>query len=633
MADRKFLFVRIAALSFMTVTASALLFAAEGDYQLPVTVNEKQQTDSSVEVFAFNATSVAGSPAVEVVRQSAAETLPEVSPSVVSAEASEVDTVMAQEPAVITVALLQEPESPSGKTADLPASTGAKAKLIAKTTTIRSGPGSLYDVLGWAGTGAGIETLEQQGQWLKVRMTDSGRVGWIEADALNGSAVPQPVEAFVSAEPVVVETSPVDSQAAAKQVTVTSAAEVEPAPAVVVSEVEEAAPILPEQESAVVPQVDEAVTRPEPVEPVAAEAKPMESPVAETAIAESSQEGVVTLPAVAKQSKDGVVTVFNTGGAAALETSQVESSPLTEVQLAEPVAQTYEAAPQVAQAEVSLPEVEAQMTEPAAQVVEAAAQTEVPVVEEKTTVAESRLNKLEPEASAAAAPVVATPSEDGAVTVFNADEAVPAVTAPIDNNASEPLQAVTPANEQAPAVLVQQAEVPASESAAVNKLLFSSTANLRAGPDVKYDVVAWAAAGAYANEMKSSGDWIQVQLQESKRMGWVHQSSVKPAHAVASDATATVAAQAAETAAPVAAEQEVIAAPQQAAAGGDEKQLTQTTTMRSAPGALSEMLGWAGSGAMVAVLAQQDGWLKVRMKDSGRVGWIESTAVDSRQQL
>ena len=45
MADRKFLFVRIAALSFMTVTASALLFAAEGDYQLPVTVNEKQQTD------------------------------------------------------------------------------------------------------------------------------------------------------------------------------------------------------------------------------------------------------------------------------------------------------------------------------------------------------------------------------------------------------------------------------------------------------------------------------------------------------------------------------------------------------------------------------------------------------------
>ncbi|OIO67057.1 MAG: hypothetical protein AUJ57_11715 [Zetaproteobacteria bacterium CG1_02_53_45] len=575
MIDRKSLFVRIAALSIMTVTASALLFAAEGDVdQLAVTTaNEKQQAASGVEVFELNSTVVIASAAGPVA--SAAD-----------------QTVVEMEQPVMAVALLQEPELTAVETVDMPTAAGDKATRIAKTTTIRSGPGSLYDVLGWAGTGAGIETLEQQGQWLKVRMTDSGRVCWIEADALQAVAVSQSVEVSTKTEPVVVETTPVDTQAVEKQVTVSNAVEAEPD---VVAKAEESAPELAAQETASLPQADVVVVKPEPV---AADTTAVESSVAETGTDEA-----VALPAVDTQSNDGAVTVFNTGGASAVETTQAEAPALkAETQLAEPVAPAADELAPIAQAEVTPPEVAAQMTEPALQAAEAAPQSDAPVAGEKSIAAESQLNKSESEALA---------------------------TAPIEDSASEPMPVVISTGEQAPAALQEQnVVVPGSESSATNSLLFSNNANLRAGPDVKFDVVTWATAGAYANELKTSGDWIQVQLQESKRMGWVHRSAIKPVDAVAPTATSVVEAQPAATTVPVAAAQEEVPVPQQSAAGIGEKQLLQTTTMRSAPGAMSEMLGWAGSGAMVAVLAQQDSWLKVRMLDSGRVGWIDSAAFE-----
>ena len=65
---------------------------------------------------------------------------------------------------------------------------GSADQTIKQTTTIRTGPGALYDVLGWAGKGAAVAALAQQGEWVKVRMQSSGRIGWVHAISLQKSA-------------------------------------------------------------------------------------------------------------------------------------------------------------------------------------------------------------------------------------------------------------------------------------------------------------------------------------------------------------------------------------------------------------------------------------------------------------
>jgi len=58
-------------------------------------------------------------------------------------------------------------------------------RTIQHTTAIRSGPGALYGVLGWAGTGADVVVDKQQGEWANVHMLESKRSGWVKAVALQ----------------------------------------------------------------------------------------------------------------------------------------------------------------------------------------------------------------------------------------------------------------------------------------------------------------------------------------------------------------------------------------------------------------------------------------------------------------
>jgi len=53
----------------------------------------------------------------------------------------------------------------------------------------------------------------------------------------------------------------------------------------------------------------------------------------------------------------------------------------------------------------------------------------------------------------------------------------------------------------------------------------------------------------------------------------------------------------------------------------------QTTMIRDQASALSEMLGWLGSGAAVQIVDKQGKWTKIRLRKSGREGWIETGAL------
>ncbi len=668
MAGKKSLFVRIVALALMTVTASTWLFAAEGDvYQLTASSSLRQGPGETFEalgvapkgekateleskdgwkkvtlesgnigwlyaasldripssmqaksdvVVAFDLDTLAVDPVQAFdAEQKPVQTIDQhVSLSEAEVRQAETTKQMAADSAVVTSATKPVAIEPALQPADEAASTVEQTEIISKpvlsdghgdltvtdeqpvpegpasalelstlthaaagegdqvvkTTTIRSGPGSLYDVLGWAGTGARIEELEQQGQWAKVRMLDSGRVGWIETDAMQPAAVSQIAEAQPKPEPVAFETTPVDIQPVGDVLTVFESTEDKLAP---VAEAKAASSVIE------TPQKELAATQ--------AAKKPL-----------SKSEPVVTeVTPAAIASVEGAVTVFGTGGE--------DAAPVAETQVAENVVETP------LQAEV-----------PALQVVEPLSKSE-PVVAEATP--------------------AAIESVDDTVTVFETAEdktaAVEAAQAEADSSAkiqgemtsTSVAESQPPVMESATQVRQPLAEVPASAPIAENSMRFLKNANLRAGPGPKFDVVAWAGGNAYANELEVRGDWVKVQMQESKRMGWVYHRSIQP---VSNSAPSTVDLTSANTqtetmpVAPVpTVESDSVKPVQQSVVNAQEKQLTRTTTIRSAPGALSDMLGWAGSGALVAVLAEQGSWLKVRMLDSGRVGWIESSAV------
>ncbi|TLS69210.1 hypothetical protein FEF65_01625 [Mariprofundus erugo] len=221
---------------------------------------------------------------------------------------------------------------------------------------------------------------------------------------------------------------------------------------------------------------------------------------------------------------------------------------------------------------------------------------------------------------------------------------------------------------------------------------FSSRSKLRSGPDANDEVVGWAGADALASEQQRQGDWIKVEMQVSKRSGWVYKGVLSPlvpaevgTPAAADSAVDAVAAASKKVAGqgwppeaatvitpdvavsgkqpattePVSqiAEQQgdsaaVMAqrspdmaavdalppAPKEVAVvaadtvgsqpvSGQENMIMQTTPIRSGPGSLFEVLGWAGSGASVVPLASQGKWVNVRMRESGRVGWIDAAAL------
>jgi len=316
---------------------------------------------------------------------------------------------------------------------------------VVETTTIRTGPGPSFDVLGWVGHGARVEAIEQQGDWWKVRLQSGGRTGWVNAALLK---------------PVNVATGPV------------------------------VMPVQTDAQAQAVPDV------------------------------QTDQPGTVESGAV----KPGAVKQ-----AAALPVQGVEHLPPATVMSA-PVSE----APVSEQASVS------------------AGQPEVVAV--------------------------------------------------------KPVQVTEP---------VRSSEH-ISRTSERSLFSFNRKTNLRAGPGAKYDVVSWAGLGSYATELARTGDWVRVQMQVSKRIGWVYNRSldmvkaglVLPAVTLASDQTRT--------------EPVVRVSTRTAKAKASDGLFTfrQTSNLHAGPGKQYDIIAWGGKHESAQVIAQQGDWRKVRMTVSGRVGWV-----------
>jgi len=221
------------------------------------------------------------------------------------------------------------------------------------------------------------------------------------------------------------------------------------------------------------------------------------------------------------------------------------------------------------------------------------------------------------------------------------------------NDVSVMPEAVT--EKEAEPVLVKTLRPAPSASPAENLYRFTRNAKLRAGPDTKYDIVGWGGVDSYASELKREGSWLKIQMQVSKHIGWVFKSSLTLVQAAAPSAVA----EQAVTVPPLLADKvivlsplaedrhEAVAAPPvsvlqpltpskiSAAANPDSQQILpdtehvihRTTLIRTGPGALFDVLGWAGLGASIVALEQQGEWMKVRMKESGRTGWVEAASL------
>ncbi|GAV19782.1 spore coat protein H [Mariprofundus micogutta] len=566
------------------------------------------------------------------------------------AEAVAADEIVetADEPLVEEVASTQEASMLPGDTA------GAEEQVV-KTTTIRSGPGSLYDVLGWAGTGARIETLEQQGSWLKVRMRDSGRVGWIEADAMHASSEPQMDMVESKPEPMAVETTPLDTQADENEVTVFEAKPEATAPTAE-TPVEKSVPqTAMNQEVSVTSDpapVVEVVPQPEPVPTEVAPVTPHSSENGVTVFETSQTTSAKLEPLKAKES----TTVVDSQAVAPVK-QDIAASPAPEPQAVEVAPQTEAEPVRVTSTAVSPVENKVVAAEVAPPVVQT--MTEEPIIDgqkkqlTKTTTIRSAPGALSEMLgwAGSGAMVVILQQQDSWLKVRMADSgrigwidstsvqqvssvpqqvaATPVSTSPdvkaevveskpVEKPVEKPQPVTTEpvAKPEVAPVQMDAAAVPANESPDKNLMRFTRKANLRAGPDAKYDVVTWAGIDAYANQLDSRGDWLKVQMQESKRIGWAYKSSMQ----LASAATpSTVVANDAQV--------EVEPVPVIEHKTGPLYFFKQTTNLRAGPDKKYDVVAWGARNESASELQRKGSWSKVRMTLSNRIGWVFNSAL------
>jgi len=217
------------------------------------------------------------------------------------------------------------------------------------------------------------------------------------------------------------------------------------------------------------------------------------------------------------------------------------------------------------------------------------------------------------------------------------------------------------------------AGVPDAAENDVHRLL--NTSNIRKGPDVSFETVSYAARGAQAIELERNGKWIKVKMKKSGRTGWIYASSLEPGRASQDgvkvlpllDQTAAVKEKGKQVVQPAVAQEKIKgekigrniiqhdvfasppaqkqekaliekvdlktpdgSSPVQTSPADPQKthQVYQTSKIRKGPGSLYEMVGWAGKGALVSELERQGQWVKVQMRASGRVGWIDASSLE-----
>jgi len=130
-------------------------------------------------------------------------------------------------------------------------------------------------------------------------------------------------------------------------------------------------------------------------------------------------------------------------------------------------------------------------------------------------------------------PTVAASTSDSQAAMVMVDPLALELRRPIGENTTKqlslsPIQAaVMPTRAVVKRSSVGRVELAVHDTGEQWLLTFNSKASLRAGPGVKYDVVSWAGKGSYASELARKGDWVRVQMQVSKRIGWVYKRALK----------------------------------------------------------------------------------------------------------
>ncbi|RLL52250.1 hypothetical protein D8Y20_07575 [Mariprofundus sp. EBB-1] len=458
------------------------------------------------------------------------------------------------------------------------------SQMVMQTTVIRVGPSALSEVLGWAGSGARVQTIQQDGKWMKVRLQDSGRIGWVEAASLDGSNVVATSVVMTNkptSEPVIEAVNePVN-----KPIN-------EPAPVNEPEQLVQKAPVEPLtatdlNSSSTAKAVDTAAVTPDKMVENQGEVQAMPqqtSPNVETTRTEvvpaKSEKATYTFNRTAAL-RDGPATTFDSvswagAGAQATELERKGDWVRLQLQVSKRIGWVYDQS--------------------------------LNLVAAGAGVASSAAAASAPSASLTVLPVQMTQTSDQK----------PSIATPVrENIKADPVIA----NVEPKAV---QATDIKKTSSAIHKLYsFNEKANLRAGPAVTYDVVSWAGVGAYALEQDRNGDWLRVQLQANKRIGWVNMRLLTPVKAGAT-AQAAITANADAAPAVVMNADKAVKLPEKSIDDSDHKLhfFKQTSTLRAGPGKEFEKVAWGGRNESAVQIGHSGDWKQVRMTISGKTGWV-----------
>ncbi len=538
---------------------------ADENMQTPIS-GESALQQFSVQLVSSSSTDEAG-PAVnmQIPRVNPPSVLPEKSVAVIASKSEKIEVKPVQENDISPVIHQKSEAIIVSQQLAKPVGT---SQMVMQTAVIRVGPSALSEVLGWAGAGAQVQTMHQQGKWMKVRLLDSGRIGWVEATALDGTNVPVTSMAM-SKQPVVDLNVP--SEVKANDIADTGTQEIMSKQPVVdlntpsevktndIADANTPEMLVKQQNNAKdVAQENRAREATPQWETTHDLGKPLAVESVQSASAKNAAEDAMkpeksvykfnkraTLRAGPNAKFDSVYWAGN--GAKATELDRKGSWVRIQMQVSKKIGWVYGQSLQLITA-----------------------------------------------GSGIAATVLPTP-------VFN-------VNLKSDNSQSD--------NTQSKPKPIAAAESMASQSVpdSTNNLYsFNEKSNLRAGPAVKYDAVSWAGKGSYALEQDRKGDWVRVQMQVNKRIGWVHSSSLNLAK-VGATAPAAVVVNTDKSA-------------RQAEESIDDSDhklhfFKRTSNLKAGPGKEFERVAWGGRNESAEQLEHKGDWKRVRMTISGKTGWV-----------
>jgi len=540
-------------------------------------VVEASALDQKVTESAQQAPSTESQPISEMIPQPVivADAAEVPAPEVVATEPAEISEMTAKGGAsqpVIVANALSAPVAPA-----MNADTGMKQ--VTETTTIRTGPGPSNDVLGWVGKGAHVQAVGRQGDWLKVSIPDGGRTGWIEAGVL------QPLDTM-HAETALADTAGKSGK--------TQVAKAQPQSVRDTIQVEQAKPV------SVMPVATRAAQTAEMGSANASNDMP-------TGIQSVSFIKMSNLRAGPDNKYD--VVAWAGKGANARELARKGDWVRVRLQQSGRIGWAYKGLVKQINPDGALP-VATVMSDQV---------TEAPIISSNTL----------------SAPVKAVSTSDGTAGVVV--DPLAAETRKQLGKQTEVEQISSTTNQPSVSPVVQTAVMPVQTAAVQNPVgvaesapgagehslfSFDRKANLRAGPDVKFDVVSWAGIGSYAYGLDRKGDWSRVQMQDSKRIGWVYNGSLKlvkagiplPVAAVKSGQVA---------------EHSLTQAPQVIAQAASEGLYVfkQTGNLRAGPGKQYDVVGWGGRHEAARIINQKGDWRRVRMTMSSKVGWVSNSTL------